>query len=371
MVEASTILIAGAILAVLGFMWTKNKWNFLNMKKKMAGTVGVIAIILGALYILPAVGLFGDTFDKYLPGLPFDGDPIDIGFGPAAAGITTVDGVPQLNVCGGDVSPGLDINTFDIHNPGTALAENSLYRKVGNTAWTGFTSGTEITALEVGATYEVALGVAAASHDDDMFGPIFETTIPCKTDITMDVGVYDDDVETALTASYWNNDDAATTATTFGSGDVRKMSWRFEATNENVFGNPFIESSGLGDNGVHRVAYPNVICADLNSTAWDAPQSVKYDGVEMRRLPTPSRHSAVAAEIAYCYEFPVVTDTMERVYITMDAKAVDPTNDDTLLLYAASYYLDLDDGEVKWGVEDEAGNAVGTGAADSVTVNIT
>ena len=135
--------------------------------------------------------------------------------------------------------------------------------------------------------------------------------------------------------------------------------------------NPLPETLASDGKNVYVQIDQGVACLDLNTSAWDTPAEVTYNGVDMRRVPTPIRHSAVANEIAYCYEHPIVTDTMERTYFTLDADDTNnPANDDTVLLYAANFYIDAETGELAWGVEDEDGNVAGTDAADSVTIDI-
>lgn len=307
-----------------------------------------------------AVGYF------LLFGNPFEKEPV-------APVQPTVPGTPTGVQCLSSTTPDLDINTHDKENPGTAITETSIYRRVGDTQWTGFTSGTAITNLIVGEQYDVILGIGTADADqyDNAYGPTFRTTVPCAEMTVMDVAMYNDEVDTSLTATFYNNDDNAATAETFIAGQVQDVTLKWQAGNDEVFGNPFLVESGLGDNGNHRAKYPNALCMHLNSTAWDVPDAVLFEGVEMRRISTPIIHNANAASThaEYCYEAPIITDVGQKIIVRLNADDTNaPSKNDTAYLYAGGFYIDNDDSVLKWGVEDEQGNPVAADAEDSLTL---
>ena len=292
---------------------------------------------------------------------------------PAAPTTTTTTTTPTGAVCGSDTTPDLDINGYDIENPGTALTEaTNLYRKVGNTAWTAFTAGTAITNLEVGADYEIIMGISASDFIDNAYGESFKTgPIPCKESTVMDKGMYNDEIETSLTATFYNQNHDNTYTDTVGAGATKKVYAKFEAGSDEVFGNPFIATSGLGDNGKHRALYPNVWCVNLNKTTWDTPDKVMFGSEELKSVPIPQQHSTPSTHTGFCYEFPVVTDLGQEVSIVVDADdTTAPTCDEQTYLYAANFYIDSN-GKNAWGIETDEGADVAIDDADTLYLNFT
>ena len=278
----------------------------------------------------------------------------------------------DLTVCQSTTTPDLDINVYDLDNKDTALTESTnLYRKVGDVTWTSFTAGSLIENLNVDEQYEVVMGISTSDFTDNAYGQYFVTdSIPCRELIQMDIGMYNDEVESSLTATFYNrNHDAS--AETFTAGQVKNVYLHFEAGSNEVFGNPFIAESGLPDNGKHSTDYPNVVCLNLNKTGWDKPEQVIFDGKTLDSIGTPQRHTLSSTATTYCYEFPIITDVGQEVQVRLDADDANaPSVDDTAYLYAGNFYIN-DNGELAWGIEDEEGNAVGTDAADQLTMDFT
>jgi hypothetical protein len=287
-------------------------------------------------------------------------------------------GTPSAGVCAVDVSPDIDINAFDIDNVGTAFTEtNNIYRKVGEVSWSTWTQGTEITDLEFGATYEFVAGISTSDWTDNAYGPHFFWTVPCKPDTQMQISLYDDDVETDLTCTFYNEDDNAA-AQAFSAGQTKTVSWKIYAAAEDYFGNPYIASDPtMSDKGEHRRKYPNCLNLNLNSTAWDAPVKVYFQtmdglGDELNRIPCPGIADGNSTTISYCYECPVITDTITRVYAKLDADdttANDPVYDDQLYVYAGNYFT-TDEGALDWGCETDLLSYVGTDDADLCSVDV-
>ena len=278
----------------------------------------------------------------------------------------------DITVCESTTTPDLDINVYDLENKDTALTEaTNLYRKVGDVTWTTFTAGTAITGLEFDEQYEVVMGITTSDFTDNAYGSYFVTdSIPCKELVQKDVGMYNDEIESSLTATFYNrNHDAS--AETFTAGQVKNVYLHFEAGSDEVFGNSFIAESGLPDNGKHSTEYPNVVCMNLNKTGWDMPEQVIFDGKSLDSIGTPQRHTLSSTATTYCYEFPIVTDVGQEVQVRLDADDANaPSVDDIAYLYAGNFYIN-DNGDLAWGIEDEEGNAVGTDAADQLTMDFT
>lgn len=279
--------------------------------------------------------------------------------------------------CDADVSPDITITAHDIDNVGTAFTEsNNIYRKVGDVAWTSWTQGTEITDLTFGDTYEFVAGISSSDWTDNAYGPHFYWTVPCSPDTRMQHALYDDDVETDLTCTFYNEDDNAA-AEAWAVGAVKTVSLKIYAASEDYFGNPYIKDDPTmvdKDNGKHRKMYPNCLNLQLNSTSMEKPQKVYFmtqDGVgdELNRISCPGIADTASTDISYCYELPVITDTTTRVYLKLENDGTYNTSvDETAYIYAGGYFTD-DDGNLDWGCETDLLAYVGTDDADECTLN--
>ena len=281
--------------------------------------------------------------------------------------------------CDSTTTPDLDPNAYDGY-AGTALTETTnLQRKVGDTAWSTFTQGTAITGLEIGEKYELIFGIDTSDFTDNAYGPHFITDpIECVENVDFaDIPLYNDEEEASLTAVFYN-DDSNAAAETYTTGQTQNIYLKWTAGSKEVFGNPYV-----GDT-------PNVVCLSLNSSEWDVPVKVsveegyKYDvstgkvvassigSIELKRVSTPVRHSAVASMIAYCYEAPVVGEDGLKIKATLNADDSNaPGTDMTASLYAGNFFYNADSFEIMSGIENEEGTAVGTDAADTLTMDFT
>lgn len=282
-----------------------------------------------------------------------------------------------LKTCESTTTPDIDINAYDAENPGTASTEGAnIYRKKGDVSWSTWTQGTAITGLEVGETYEAVMGITTDNFTDNAYGDVFEFTIPCAEVTTLNKPVYNDEVETSLSSTFYNADSDAS-GESFSAGQSQTVSLKILAGSDEYFGNPTIPDNNVAEIGSsgQRKAYPNVVCLNLNSTSWDKPEGVSFDGVDMKAVSQPQRHAAVAGFTSYCYEAPVVDDTLmenNKYLLRLNADdTIAATVDSTAYIYAANYYIDATDAKIKFGIENEEGTAVGTDAADTVTLDFT
>lgn len=262
------------------------------------------------------------------------------------------------SVCDSTTTPAVVFNAYDDENKGTAISDFMSYRKKGSVAWSNTTTGSSID-MSFGVTYEVVMGINPADSLDNAYGQFFTYTVPCQENPTVDKAMFNDEVETSLSATFYNADGDAS-AETFTAGQAQEISLKFQAGSDEVFGNPF-----LGEE------FPNVLCLNLNKTAWDAPDYIKLDGKDLPKVGAPIRHSTASTETAYCYKAPVITEDEVRIKIKLNADDSNaPTVDDTAYIYAANWYID-DNAKLLYGVEDEDGNAIGTDTYDSVTLDFT
>ena len=281
-----------------------------------------------------------------------------------------------------ETTPDWDPRGYDVDNVGTLFTEtNNIYRFSGDTAWSSFTQDTAITALPVGATVEYVFGISSTDFTDNAYGPYGFFVVGCteniqgwSTDGSSMEALYDDCVETSISATFYNEDDNAAYQAWSQAGETHVIELKFLATTEDYFGNPYLATAGVtGNDPDHRGAYPNMLCMDLNSTESDEPEWVRVKGgANMNEVDTPKRHSGATGHSTYCYEVPVISDEETRIEVALKADAsVYPVADDTAYLYAGNFYIHTDTGDLRWGVEDNEGNAAGTDASDSVTIDNT
>ncbi|MFB5623332.1 MAG: hypothetical protein ACE5RP_00225 [Nitrosopumilus sp.] len=275
------------------------------------------------------------------------------------------DGTIELSPAGGDVrcdsdvTPDLTIRSFDVRNPGSSLTGYGSYRLSGQTIWTDFETGTTITSLQCGETYEFVIGANQSDSTDLEYGQSFTYVVQNKETDSVQKEMSQVEDESGLAITFYNADGDAS-AETFSAGQTQDVEIKFQASVDEFFGNPY------GD------ALPNVICMNLNSSAWDKPEAVRFNGQDLSEITKPKRHSTVTGKDTYCYEAPVFDDGDNRVILKMNADDTNaPAYDETLSVYAGNWFYNAETGEVGFGVEDEEGNAVGVDSADTVTLDFT
>ncbi len=261
--------------------------------------------------------------------------------------------------CLSTTSPTLTIKAYD-KETGTALTEaTNLYRLVGDRVWTSFTAGTGF-AIDAGDEIEYVMGISTTDFTDNAYGSYVKSyTVPCKETPSVQEEMVNDEVETSLTATFYNADSDAA-AETFLAGQTQDVSVKLQAGVKEYFGNPY-----EGGNS-------NVIVLNLNTTEWDTPEKVSIGGVELSKVSVPQRHSAVAGMISYAYELPVITDTQIEVTFKLNADdTTAPATDMTAHIYAGNNFYNADTQVIEFGVENEEGVAVGTDASDTVVFDFT
>ena len=279
---------------------------------------------------------------------------------PAISGfIGSDDGTTPLltaSECSSETTP--DLNIVAVDEKGAAITDAGIYRKEGLTAWTAFTPGTPLTGLEVGATYTFVPGIEAATFVDDTYGAMFEYTVKCKEVDSMEIIMFNDEIETSLSATFYN-EDANAAAQTVLAADTPVVELRLRAGADEYFGNPSLDN-------------PNVLVLRLNSSQWDRPNKVVVNGQTMSGADSMQRLDSAASFTDYYYELPVISDEKITVQLYLDADDTNaPSVDGTAYIYAGGYFVSDVDASIKTGVETEEGTAVGTDAADSVALDFT
>lgn len=295
-------------------------------------------------------------------------DNLSVGDSPSGSVQLESNEAGQVTFCGSDTTPDLLINGFNALSPGTAITEESIYRKKDTTSWTRFVTGTEIQGLEAGATYEFVLGINATDFVDNAYGPTFEYTVKCQEDETIEKGMYNDEIETSLTATFYNADDNAA-AESFSAGQTQTVSIKLQAGTREMFGNPYLQNEVEGE-------YPNVLVLSLNATSMDKPEKVYLaDGTELMEISVPQRANTDISNTdatEYAYELPVITDQQMRVYMNLNADDTNaPGNDGTAYIYPANHFVNALTGSLSSGIQTEENNAVATDASDSVALDFT
>jgi len=287
---------------------------------------------------------------------------------PATQDKTTV----LAETCMGGETQSYDPNTYDLYAPSTALTEsNNAIRKCGG-GWGTFTQGTAITGLETGACYELVYGSSASDTTDNAFGPHVKIDkLPCRVD--QSTAVAQDCSASNLASTFRNSNDDASYES-LAANEEATVSIRYQAASNTVYGNPFIKDDPYVSNiGNHRKEYPNAFCIQCNTTWCHFTNSRVWidGGEEMNRITTPTHMAAAAGDVQACWEAPVITETPTTLYFVLDSNGGTAADDATAYLYAGTYYIDSNTGEVMWGNEDTSGAIVGIGTAESTTIDVT
>lgn len=267
-----------------------------------------------------------------------------------------------LPVCTGEVEPSVTINAYNA-DTFAAITEAGIYREIGTKTWKAWTPGTALTVLEANKEYEFYPGITSTDFIDHAYGAYFTYTVSCKNDQSSEIEMFDDEIETEVTATFYNKDDNAA-AQAFLAGDIYTVEARLKAGKDQYFGNPTLDK-------------PNVMVLKLNVSEWETPVRVNVKGgEELKRVSVPTRFQVEALDASgfttYAYELPVIEDKELTIEMELEADSSNaPSIDGTAYFYAGGYFLDSDDGEVKVGVETEDGADVATDAADSLTLDFT
>jgi len=305
--------------------------------------------------------------------------------------------------CTGGNTQSLDINAYDVDSPGSALTEgHNVYYEEGSWAATTWTQGTAITGLETGKNYLFAVGPSSTASEeyDNAYGPYFKiANLPCV--MTRSIALFQDELEGSLTATFLNHYGDTEAESVVAGQDVTVYAEWYAGSNE-YYGNPWIGVAFMSNPyiidinwnsiknvdgiefikgdivGNHRPEYPNTICVQYNTTTWDDIDWVKVtlqngQTVEMNQVSTPLLYSATAGTRAKCFEAPVITDTVAKFAFRLDPddSTAATTDDITAYLYAGSWGMNTDTGEILWGPEDNDGNALGASNPDSLSFDFT
>lgn len=309
-----------------------------NKRYRKKRNVGAAIIIVALLVVVAFAGNSAGWFD---------------GMGDDVQGLSIL---PAAE-CSTETTPLLTIKSVDTDNKNTVLTETTnLYRKEGDTAWTAFTMGTGF-AASPNTKYEIIEGIGLTDWTDNAYGSSYTYLVPCEETPSFDVELYNDEIETSLSAVFYN-EDANAAAQTVLAADTPVVSIKLRAGADEYFGNPTLDN-------------PNVLVLTLNSSQWDIPQKVVVNGQTLSSVSLPQRHTATASFKDYAFELPAVSDEKIEVFLYLDADDTNaPAVDGTASIYAGGYFLQKD-AEVGIGVENEEGTAVGTDAADTVVLDFT
>jgi len=285
------------------------------------------------------------------------------GLGGQSASVVDSDGniiIPTDGTC--DITPSYTVKGYDIHNVGTVITEDFAYKKVGENSWTTGTLGTPITTLEPFAKYVAVAGIDASNGIDNPYGEEFSFTVPCLVGASMEVALYNDEVEGSVTGTFYNADSDASSET-FIAGQTQDVSLKFQTGTDEAFGNAY-----LGN--------PNVLVLKLNSTEWDTPEKVYLaDGTVLKSTSTPQRmeiESLTASGFAiYSFEAPAVVDTTTQIFLKLNADDSNaPAYDGVAYLFAGTNFI-TEDSSIEVGVETEEGADIGSSDPVSVALDFT
>jgi hypothetical protein len=294
---------------------------------------------------------------------------------------------PSTGVAQAGLTPDVTFETTDFE-AGTAISEvSNIYRKRGHKAWTAFTGNAEVANLVPGALYDVVFGINTTNASAQAYGEYLQyRASTVKEDDTQPIELFADTLATDLSFTFFNRYEQPSTYESVSAGDIDEIYVQWKAANDEIYGNPYIASSGLGNNGNHRTMFPNLLEIRWNTTVIDDIDEVvieKYKnkltgvdhtGVKMNEVNCPDTIVAAATGItSFCYESPVVFDQAMKLKIKYDNDDTTATGvDQAVRIHAGNFYIDSDDGNtLKWGNENEDGIALGSSTYDEGTLDFT
>lgn len=364
---AIAIFLGASVAAVLTMIAASMLKNARGRAKgiAMSGTF-LLVLVVGTVF---AAGAIGNAFpslvapDGVLPG----GQAIlqaAAGVEGCPAGVSTIP------------SPTVTFTTQDKYLPGTAVTTKNMFRRAGQELWTNVAGAGTTTALNVGETIEVAVGIDTTDESTEPYGPLFEYIVPCEEQPTLlapdangvnteTILVSNDALATDLTFTSFDENGQVQAADTtnvqdVGAGDVKNMEIKWVSTFREDFG----DVQGCGK-------MSNVLVAQYNTTDWD-DITVLSGGVELADAAVPTVHTKTTGFSDKAWQSDVL-ESVADVRYTVVVDADDSTNPSaasgniTWSLYDSSKYLDNDVNQVFCGVEDENDNEIGATAADTGT----
>lgn len=287
--------------------------------------------------------------------------------------ITTLPAAAIAAGCDATVSPAPIWTLNNEYAGGAALTEaTNLYRitmdptgKETIGAWTTFTSGTAIGAVDAFTTVEIVFGISTTDETGNAYGPhVSEWQVPCSEN-PRDYFEGANDEDTGLSSTFLNRIGSAA-AETITAGVNTYVHVDYVPGNNEVYGNKYA-----------GIKYPNVFVLEQNSTSWDLTTDVVATIVnappecdclvELERTSVPVAHVTESGNTSVAWKFPSLYDGMTlRVKVNMDPDDTGGSiyDDAFFTLYSGNFYVNSISNELMFGVEDESQNLVGQSAPE-------
>lgn len=295
--------------------------------------------------------------------------------------ITTLPAAAIAAGCDATVSPAPIWTMNDEYAGGAALTEaTNLYRIIMDPAgketigaWTTFTSGTAIGAVDAFTTIEIIFGISTTDETGNAYGPhVSEWQVPCSENPRDYFNGANDENPTGLSSTFLNRIGSAA-AETIAAGVNTYVHVDYVTGNNEVYGNKYAD-----------IKYPNIFVLEQNNTVWDLTTDVVATIVnappecdclvELERTSPPVAHVTESGNTTVAWKFPAMYDGMTlRVKVNLDPDDTTASaNDDAwFYLYSGNFYINSISNELMFGVEDESQNLVGQSVPEITTGDFT
>lgn len=171
--------------------------------------------------------------------------------GSAISGFFSVEGKPNPVItqgCSVSGAPSMTIKTAEFYTS-TSVNIAYKYREQGSSAWTTGTTGTAVTDMTIGKTYEVVIGVDNASY----YSVKDFITVPCEANPSKEVKIKAIATNSSLSVYVKNNDGQANSNSvpqSLNAGDIKDVTITLAGQYQKDWGNTKLLLSCNGTNSV-------------------------------------------------------------------------------------------------------------------------
>lgn len=293
--------------------------------------------------------------------------------------------------CESGTTPVITPNTNNKYLSGSDQTDGIFsWKKVGAALWTDVADDTATGALEIGASYDIAVGVQVGDELDQAYGPVIQVDAKCQETETIDILLKPHDDGGDITTVYFDDFDRPNTEITDTAGSSQSaLVVRFTGNYREDFGSSFCEKGTYfvqgatgavetSDNVLPGVSngIGNVIVLEYNDTMFasgNKPVITRYEGAGVEGFVptitiTPSIHTIQnTANKVVSYAAPAIEsdeklDIIYNYQINSGAIAVDDTAGSynlTFTLYDVGLTHNTETNIWECGTVDNDGNDVG------------
>jgi len=336
-----------------------------EQKGLIMGIAFTALIIVGGLWAFGIVDFTPEEPLTYYPGEP----------APPAPGVPGAV-TPAEDVCLLSSKSIVTVRQVDRYNPSTAIVGINMHRQPGS-SWTDVAGAANIE--KTGYTLlEFVSGIDSDDETSNEYGPYYPTLkMPCTYAEDFIVMVANDAEATDLTATTFDEHGTAGATQAVSAKDEVIMEFSFRGPADEDYGNAY-----CGGN-------PSVIDDTMTNLVVFRYNTTNIDKVELRSLRNTNTGATYPVTVAgmptgvqntlltdnssltgfKAYLFPVLQDgeTIRGSYLLDVDDTVECSSDHLNIdLFDSTWYLDNDDGLIKWGVEDENNVNIGNTSYDEL-----